>query len=174
MESITNLPHIGFDAKVINQQPNNIPIEFIWPDKEKPSNDVKELQVPIMDISRFLSGQDHHVSASQASRLVTEAAKIHGFFIITNHGVQEGILSRAYKCMDTFFNLPASDKQKVKREWGEISGYSDSFVGRFYTELPWKETLSFRFSAEEKLKNGTETEKYYISRTMGDINEEFG
>lgn len=96
MESITNLPHIGFDAEVINQQPNNIPIEFIWPDKEKPSNDVKELQVPIMDISRFLSGQDHHVSASQASRLVTDAAKIHGFFIITNHGVQEGILSRAY------------------------------------------------------------------------------
>ncbi|EFH41035.1 hypothetical protein ARALYDRAFT_919471 [Arabidopsis lyrata subsp. lyrata] len=157
MESITNLPHIGFVAKVINQQPNSIPIEFIWPDKEKPSNDVKELQVPIMDISRLLSGQDHHVSASQASRLVTEAAKIHGFFIITNHGVQEGILSR-----------------KVKREWGEISGYSDSFVGRFYTEFPWKETLSFRFSAEEKLKNGTETVKDYISRTMGDINEEFG
>lgn len=174
MKSITNLPHIGFDAKVINQQPNNIPIEFIWPDKEKPSTDVKELQVPIIDISGFLSGQDNHVSVLRASRLVSEAAKIHGFFIVTNHGVQERILSRAYKCMDTFFNLPASDKQKVKREIGEISGYSDSFVGRFYSELPWKETLSFRFSAEERLKNGTETVKDYISNTMGDVNEEFG
>ncbi|XP_010446240.1 PREDICTED: gibberellin 20 oxidase 3-like [Camelina sativa] len=174
MKSISNLPHIGFDAKVINQQPNNIPIEFIWPDKEQPSPDVKELHVPIIDISSFLSGQDNQILASQASRLVSEAAKMHGFFIVTNHGVHEGILSRAYKCMDMFFNLPASEKQKVKREWGEISGYSNSFVGRFHSELPWKETLSFRFSAEEKLKNGTETVKDYISRSMGDLNEEFG
>ncbi|KAL1203853.1 Gibberellin 20 oxidase 3 [Cardamine amara subsp. amara] len=174
MKSITNVSHIGFDAKVINQQPNNIPIEFIWPDKDKPSTAVKELQVPIIDIAGFLSGQDHHVSASQASRLVSEAAKIHGFFLLTNHGIHEGILARAYKCMDTFFNLPAADKQKAKREWGEISGYADSFVGRFNSELPWKETLSFRFSAEEKLKNGTATVKDYISKTLGDGNDEFG
>lgn len=90
---------------------------------------------------------------------MSEAAKLHGFFLVTNHGVQEGILARAYKCMGTFFDFPASEKQKAKRKWGEISGYADSFAGRFYSELPWKETLTFRFSAEEKLRSSTETVK---------------
>ncbi|KAF2604165.1 hypothetical protein F2Q70_00026799 [Brassica cretica] len=149
----------GFDAKVLNNQPSNIPSEYVWSDEDKPSTDIKELQVPILDISSFLSGQDNHVATSQASRLVSEAAKLHGFFLVTNHGVQEGILARAYKCMGTFFDLPASEKQKAKRKWGEISGYADSFAGRFYSELPWTETLTFRFSAEEKLRSGTETVK---------------
>lgn len=174
MPSITNLPHAGFDAKVLNNQPSNIPSEYVWSDEDKPSTDIKELQIPILDISSFLSGQDNHVAISQASRLASEAAKLHGFFLVTNHGVQEGILARAYKCMGTFFYLPASEKQKAKRKWGEISGYADSFAGRFYSELPWKETLTFRFSAEEKLRSGTETVKDYVSKTMGDGNEEFG
>ncbi|CAN6814523.1 unnamed protein product [Brassica oleracea] len=174
MSSITNLPHPGFDAKVVNNQPSNIPSEYVWSDEDKPSTDIKELQVPILDISSFLSGQDNHVATSQAFRLVSEAAKLHGFFLVTNHGVQEGILARAYKCMGTFFDLPASEKQKAKRKWGVISGYADSFAGRFYSELPWKETLTFRLSAEEKLRSGTETVKDYVSKTMGDRNEEFG
>ncbi|KAL0721213.1 hypothetical protein Bca4012_035812 [Brassica carinata] len=165
---------LSFDAKFLNNQPNNIPSEYIWPDEDKPSTDIKELQVPILDISRFLSGQNNHVAASQAARLVSEAAKLHGFFLVTNHGVHEGIVAHAYKCMGTFFDLQASEKQKAKRKWGEISGYADSFAGRFYSELPWKETLTFRFSAEEKLKNGTETVQDYVSKTMGDGNEEFG
>ncbi|CAN6829506.1 unnamed protein product [Brassica oleracea] len=147
----------GFDARVLNNQPSNIPSEYVWSDEDKPSTDIKELQVPILDISSFLSGQDNHVATSQAARLVSEAAKLHGFFLVTNHGVQEGILARAYKCMGTFFDFPASEKQKAKRKWGEISGYADSFAGRFYSELPWKETLTFRFSAEEKLRSSTET-----------------
>ncbi|CAH8354016.1 unnamed protein product [Eruca vesicaria subsp. sativa] len=174
MHSTTNLSHAGFDAKDLNNQPNNIPSEYVWPDEDKPSTDIKELQVPILDISRFLSDKDNHVATSQASSLVSEAAKLHGFFLVTNHGVDEGILARAYKCMDTFFDLPASEKQKAKRKWGEISGYADSSAGRFYSKLPWKETLTFRFSAEEKLKNGTETVKDYVSKTMGDENEELG
>lgn len=174
MYSSTKLPHAGFDAKVLNNQPNNIPPEYVWSDEDKPSTDIKELQVPILDISSFLSGHDNHVAASQASRLVSEAAKLHGFFLVTNHGVHEGILARAYKCMDTFFDLPASEKQKAKRKWGELSGYADSVAGRFYSELPWKETLTLRFSAQEKLESGTETVKDYVSKTMGDGNEEFG
>lgn len=174
MYSSTKLPHAGFDAKVLNNQPNNIPPEYVWSDEDKPSTDIKELQVPILDISSFLSGHDNHVAASQASRLVSEAAKLHGFFLVTNHGVHEGILARAYKCMDTFYDLPASEKQKAKRKWGELSGYADSVAGRFYSELPWKETLTLRFSAQEKLESGTETVKDYVSKTMGDGNEEFG
>ncbi|MBA0757983.1 hypothetical protein Gotri_021026, partial [Gossypium trilobum] len=37
-----------------------------------------------------------------------------------------------------------SEKQKAKRKVGESYGYASSFVGRFSSKLPWKETLSFR------------------------------
>ncbi|KAL1196845.1 Gibberellin 20 oxidase 3 [Cardamine amara subsp. amara] len=159
-----------FDAKLINQQSNHIPQQFVWPDHEKPSTDVQTLQVPLIDLAGFLSGDKFLVS--EATRLVSEAATQHGFFLVTNHGVDEKLLSRAHLFMDTFFKAPTCEKKKAQRTWGESSGYASSFVGRFTSKLPWKETLSFKFSPEEK--SHSQTVKDFVSKKMGDRYEEFG
>lgn len=159
-----------FDAKILNQHSNHIPQQFVWPDHEKPSTDVQPLQVPLIDLAGFLS--DDLFLVSEATRLVSEAATKHGFFLVTNHGIDESLLSRAYIYMDSFFKSPACEKQKAQRKWGESSGYASSFVGRFSSKLPWKETLSFKFSPEEKIHS--QTVKDFVSSKMGDGYEDFG
>ncbi|MFQ6652237.1 hypothetical protein Gotur_024196 [Gossypium turneri] len=54
------------------------------------------------------------------------------------------LLGDSLAYMDRFFSLQLSEKQKAKRKVGESYGYASSFVGRFSSKLPWKETLSFR------------------------------
>ncbi|KAJ0233821.1 Gibberellin 20 oxidase 3 [Hirschfeldia incana] len=159
-----------FDANLLNQQSNHIPQQFVWPDHEKPSSDVQPLQVPLIDLAGFLSGDPFLVS--EATRLVSEASKKHGFFLVTNHGVDETLLSRAHLSMDSFFKAPACEKQKAKRTWGESSGYASSFVGRYSSKLPWKETLSFKFSPEEKCHS--QNIKDFVCEKMGDGYEDFG
>ncbi|CAN8244991.1 unnamed protein product [Cochlearia groenlandica] len=184
MECTTNLPKalndektkenplMIFDSNVLNHQPNHIPQEFVWPDHQRPSKNAPILQVPLIDLAGFFSGEPF--SVSEATRLVSEAASKHGFFLVTNHGVDEWLLSGAYKFMDTFFKSPICEKQKAQRKWGESSGYASSFVGRFNKNLPWKETLSFWVSSKEKNENHTQNVSDFIAKKMGDEYEEFG
>ncbi|KAI7740133.1 hypothetical protein M8C21_005274 [Ambrosia artemisiifolia] len=140
-----------FDASVL-QHEGNIPQQFIWPDHEKPnSQKSKELDVPLIDLGGFLSG--HSCSTKKASNLVGEACQKHGFFLVVNHGVDESLISDAHRYMDLFFELPLSQKQKAQRKAGESCGYASSFTGRFSSKLPWKETLSFQYSADENSSN---------------------
>ncbi|KAA8533800.1 hypothetical protein F0562_031317 [Nyssa sinensis] len=157
-----------FDASVF-QHHSNIPSQFIWPDHEKPCASARELPVPLIDLSGFLSGDPF--AAIEASRLVGEACRNHGFFLVVNHGVGAKLLHDAHSCVDDFFELPLSAKQRAHRKLGEHCGYASSFTGRFSSKLPWKETLSFRFSAE---KNSSNIVEEYFKDTMGEDFGKFG
>ncbi|MFS8001390.1 putative ent-kaurene synthase, Gibberellin-44 dioxygenase [Helianthus anomalus] len=151
-----------FDSLIL-QHETNIPQQFIWPDNEKPSSEkVKELAVHVVDLGGFLSGQSS--SAKETSKVVGEACKKHGFFLVTNHGVNVSLVEDAHRYMDLFFDLPFSEKQRAQRKAGESCGYASSFTGRFSSKLPWKETLSFQFSSENKSSNMV---KDYFENTMG-------
>lgn len=157
-----------FDARVLSHQ-SSIPQQFIWPDTEKPKVNAPELLVPLIDLGGFLSGDP--VAAMEASKLVGEACQKHGFFLVVNHGVDEKLIADAHRYMDSFFELPLSEKQKAQRKIGEHWGYASSFTGRFCSKLPWKETLSFRYSAD---KNSVKLVQDYFLNTMGDNYAEFG
>ncbi|EEF51475.1 gibberellin 20 oxidase 1 [Ricinus communis] len=157
-----------FDAKFLRYQ-SNIPQQFVWPDDEKPIVNAPELAVPLIDLGGFLSGDP--VSATEASKLVGEACQKHGFFLVVNHGVDQKLIADAHRYMDNFFELPLSDKQKAQRKVGEHCGYASSFTGRFSTKLPWKETLSFRYSAQQ---NSPKLVQDYFHNTMGESFLEFG
>ncbi|KAA8539854.1 hypothetical protein F0562_026546 [Nyssa sinensis] len=157
-----------FDAAVLRHQ-SNIPKQFIWPDHEKPHPDAPELPVPLIDLGGFLSGDP--VAAMEASRLVGKACRKHGFFLVVNHGVNSKLISEAHRYMDFFFQLPLSEKQRAQRKLGEHCGYASSFTGRFSSKLPWKETLSFRYSAE---KNSSNIVQEYFRNTMGEDFSQFG
>ncbi|MCD7466680.1 hypothetical protein HAX54_003606 [Datura stramonium] len=151
-----------FDASHMKRE-SNIPTQFIWPDDEQPCAVAQELLVPLIDLGGFLSGDP--VAAQQASRLVGEACRSHGFFLVVNHGVDADLISNAHRYMDTFFDLPLSEKQKAHRKIGEHCGYASSFTGRFSSKLPWKETLSFRYSAQ---KDSSHIVEEYFQRTLGE------
>lgn len=157
-----------FDAQVLRYQ-SSIPQQFIWPDHEKPSANAPELQVPLIDLGGFLSGNPD--AAVEASRLVGEACQKHGFFLVVNHGVDKTLIARALNYVDNFFELPLSEKQKAQRKVGECCGYASSFTGRFSSKLPWKETLSFSYKAE---KNPSEHIEQYFHDRMGEDFAKFG
>ncbi|KAG5580935.1 hypothetical protein H5410_051562 [Solanum commersonii] len=99
----------------------------------------QELYVPLIDSRGFFFCD--HFAAQQASRLVGEACRSHGFFLIVNHGVDANLISNAHRYMDMFFDMPLCEKKKAQRKIGEHYGYAGSFAGRFSSKVPWKETL---------------------------------
>ncbi|KAF8398853.1 hypothetical protein HHK36_014717 [Tetracentron sinense] len=157
-----------FDASVLRHQ-SNIPIQFVWPDKEKPCPVARELLVPLIDLGGFLSGDP--IASLEASRLVSEACQKHGFFLVVNHGINPRLIANAHDYMDFFFDLPLSEKQSAQRKHGEHCGYASSFTRRFSSKLPWKETLSLRYSAEKQSSNIVEK---YLLNTMGEAFGQFG
>ncbi|KAI3471083.1 hypothetical protein Pfo_027746 [Paulownia fortunei] len=151
-----------FDATVLQHQ-FNIPSQFIWPDHERPRANRPELHVPLIDLGGFLSGDP--TSSAQASRLVGEACRKHGFFLVVNHGVCANLILDAHRYMDHFFEQPLHEKQRALRKLGEHCGYASSFTGRFSSKLPWKETLSFQYSAQ---KGSSHIVEEYFNRTLGE------
>ncbi|KAK8709219.1 hypothetical protein V6N13_060244 [Hibiscus sabdariffa] len=180
IDCVSNMPHhpkdekkeeqkqLVFDASVLKYHPN-IPKQFIWPDHEKPSVSAPQLHVPLIDLRGFLSGDP--VAAMEASRLVGEACRQHGFFLVVNHGVDDMLVADAHTYMDNFFELPLTDKQRAQRKLGEHCGYASSFTARFSSKLPWKETLSFRYSAQ---KNSSSMVQDYLVDKLGDEFKHFG
>ncbi|CAN4119050.1 unnamed protein product [Withania somnifera] len=153
-----------FDASLMKNE-SNIPSQFIWPDHEKPNcaSATRELQVPLIDLGGVLSNDP--IEIKKAYSLVNEACSKHGFFLVINHGVDTNLIKNAHVYMDKFFELPLSEKQKAQRKLGEHCGYASSFIGRFSSKLPWKETLSFQYSDDEGSSHIVED---YFERTMGE------
>ncbi|PKU73740.1 Gibberellin 20 oxidase 1-D [Dendrobium catenatum] len=104
----------------------------------------EELPVPLIDLVGFLLGSPE--SATEVVRLVGEACSSHGFFQVINHRIPSKLLADVHRSVESFFSMSLKEKQRAQRKSGESYGYASSFTGRFSSKLPWKETLSFRFS----------------------------
>ncbi|XP_023006238.1 gibberellin 20 oxidase 2-like [Cucurbita maxima] len=138
---------------------SKIPSQFIWPDHERPTLDSPELHVPPIDLKSSIS--DDPVALSDTCRLLNQVCRKHGFFVVVNHGVDAELISKAHEFMDLFFGMKLEEKQRAGRKVGELCGYANSFIGRFSCKLPWKETLSFRYSAHAH--SSTLVEDYFAS-----------
>ncbi|XP_027115027.1 gibberellin 20 oxidase 1-D-like [Coffea eugenioides] len=159
-----------FDASFLQNQ-SHIPHEFIWPDHEKPCPEPPPmLHVPCVDLNGFLSADP--LAVSTTTQLVRQACLEHGFFLVVNHGVDSQLLKAAHKSMDFFFDKPLEEKQRVQRKLGDHCGYASSFTNRFSSKLPWKETLSFRFCADDQQASNI-VESYFLN-AMGEDYREFG
>ncbi|CAI9765203.1 unnamed protein product [Fraxinus pennsylvanica] len=154
------------DASIFQHQ-CNIPSQFIWPDHEKPCPEPPPiLNIPTIDLGVFLSGDVDSVTC-----VVNQACREYGVFLVVNHGVDLELVEEAHKGMDYFFGKPLDEKQRAQRKIGDHCGYSSSFTGRFSSKLPWKETLSFRYSADIQLSNIVES---YFLNVMGENYRKFG
>ncbi|WMV50395.1 hypothetical protein MTR67_043780 [Solanum verrucosum] len=95
----------------------------------------------------------------------------HGFFLVVNQRVDVNLIANSHRYMYMFFDMPLCEKQKAQRKIGEHCGYATSFTGRFSSKLPWKETLSLRYSAKEGSSHIVEE---YFQRTLGESFKNLG
>jgi isopenicillin N synthase-like dioxygenase len=108
-------------------------------------------EIPIIDIGPLLAGD--------AAALDDVAAQIHkacteiGFFFIVNHGMDNGIVARAFDASRQFFALPSEEKMKVRmnrHQCGymppDVAVHADTFEKRStaYNSQP-SEAFKFTF-----------------------------
>lgn len=147
------------------QKQKHIPIDFIWPKEESPlssSSTKEELKEPLVDLEGFFKGDER--ATRVAAELVRQACSSHGFFQVTNHGVDTCLIDQAHEHMESFFKLPASEKLRARKKPGSPWGYSAAHAERFSSRLPWKETLSFGFHDDDCSVAVVED---YFSSTLG-------
>ncbi|XP_022945556.1 gibberellin 20 oxidase 1-like [Cucurbita moschata] len=140
---------------------SKVPEDFIWSEKFEASELLPVLDVPTIDLEKFMSGDKSYVE--EATRLVDEACRQHGIFFVVNHGVDMEMMGRVHDCMNEFFTMPLDVKQRAKRRVGESYGYTNSFFGRFANNLPWKETFSLRCVAAQNSSAAHD----YVLDTLG-------
>ncbi|XP_058104369.1 gibberellin 20 oxidase 1-D-like [Magnolia sinica] len=174
IDCITSTPTpslpLVFDAARLRHE-SNIPTQFIWPEEDKPCLEAEEIHVPVIDIHGFLSGTGP--AAAETLEIIREACKKHGVFQVVNHGVDTELVAEAYRCMDEFFGMPLTEKQRGQRKTGESYGYASSFTGRFSSNLPWKETFSFRHATDPDSAGHAQVEDYFV-HVMGDSFQRIG
>jgi isopenicillin N synthase-like dioxygenase len=78
--------------------------------------------VPVIDLSK---------PQEEAAKAVEHACSTSGFFMISNHGVPEDVIARAFEENKKFFALPEEEKAKIKVNklnrcgWQQPQGQSD-------------------------------------------------
>ncbi|PNX80890.1 gibberellin 20 oxidase 2-like protein, partial [Trifolium pratense] len=117
-----------------------VPKEFIWPSEDLVEGSKEELNVPIIDLEATFNGDD--VALASTAEIVREACMKHGFFLVTNHGVDENLINDTYQEFVSLFKLPLSRKLSAM---GSPWGYSGAHASRFSTSLPWKEIFTFQY-----------------------------
>jgi isopenicillin N synthase-like dioxygenase len=75
--------------------------------------------VPIIDIASFVTGS---AGSSQVVEKVRQACERVGFFIITEHGVDEQVIRRMYARSRAFFDLPLGEKTRVRTTGDQAGG----------------------------------------------------
>ena len=81
--------------------------------------------VPIVDFANFRPDEKRETRMKIAQELVA-ASKDVGFVYITNHGVPDDVLAKAFEISKKFFDLPEEQKMKAPHPdgWQVHRGYS--------------------------------------------------
>ncbi|XP_028766030.1 gibberellin 20 oxidase 2 [Neltuma alba] len=131
-----------FDSDLLQKQPK-MPDEFVWPSGDLARTQHEELNEPLVDLSGFMRGDEAAIVS--AAELVRVACVKHGFFQVTNHGVDPELIRAAYDELDSIFKLPLHQKLGARRKPGSACGYSGAHADRYTSKLPWKEIFSFQY-----------------------------
>ncbi len=87
-------------------------------------------QVPVIEISDLLENSDSLAA-------LDDACRDWGFFQITGHGIDQGLLDATHAQMRTFFALPSTDKHRIIRTKSNAWGFYDQELTK--NTRDWKE-----------------------------------
>ncbi len=81
-------------------------------------------RIPVVDFKDFTA--DNAVARLQIARDLVAACREVGFVYITNHGVPEDALAKAFEVSKKFYDLPKEEKLKAPHPpgWAVHRGYS--------------------------------------------------
>ncbi|KAG6717090.1 hypothetical protein I3842_04G080400 [Carya illinoinensis] len=164
-----------FDSALLQKQ-TSLPSEFIWPLRDlanHSSTTREELKEPIIDLGDFITGENNAATA-RAVEHVREACLNHGFFQVTNHGVDVNLIRAAYDEIDTIFKMPLDKKLSLCRKPGCISGYSGAHADRYSSKLPWKETFSFGYHENDDDHDSEPMVVNYFNSILGEDFQRIG
>lgn len=81
------------------------------------------LEVPVIDVSGFVHNQAQR--KRQVAAAVNQACERIGFFVVTGHGVDAQLCSKALDASRVFFDLPLEEKLRIKQSRNDLArGYS--------------------------------------------------
>ncbi|MGJ4748717.1 2-oxoglutarate and iron-dependent oxygenase domain-containing protein, partial [Leptospira sp. SA-E8] len=96
--------------------------------------------LPVIDVSALVAGT---AQRSEAARRIGEACRAHGFFYVTNHGIDPALIERLDTLSRAFFALPEATKLRWRMALGGRAwrGYFTT-GGELTSGRPdWKEGL---------------------------------
>ena len=109
-------------------------------------------QIPIIDIGKMLSGEENAIIP--VAEEIYQACKKIGFFFIVNHNMNKKVIDGAFDKSKAFFNLPMSEKMKVrmnKHQCGymppNVSIHNDTFETRKTATRP-QISEAFKFTTD--------------------------
>lgn len=80
-----------------------------------------DLNIPVLDWSRFTSGDDREGFVDDLSK----ACRDTGFFLVTGHGIEQSLIDQALRMADQFFAMPVDEKAKLDiRKVGNNRGWA--------------------------------------------------
>lgn len=145
MASSTASPPISNDGSFYDlaslHKETKVPKAFTWPNEALVETTTEEeLDVPLIDIGAIKSTDEAAMAA--AAETVRKACSKHGFFEVTNHGVDPNLIASALKEFDSIFSVPLAKKATARTK---VAGYSIAHAERFNSSLPWNETFTCRY-----------------------------
>lgn len=132
-----------FNIKSLDKR-TSVTKDSIWSDHDQINFFVKTnekwLNLPIIDLE-VMKGSDEAAIAA-AAEIVRDACMRHGFFLVSNHGVDQNLIKDTYQKFDNIFKLPLIRKVgSMRHPWG----YSGAHAWQFSSKLPWKEAFTFQY-----------------------------
>jgi isopenicillin N synthase-like dioxygenase len=81
--------------------------------------------IPVVDLGPLLSG----TSTDRMAQDIRNALSNIGFFYVTNHGVTDGLIDRAFAASKAFFDLPLDEKMAlhISKSGEALHGYTEIF-----------------------------------------------
>jgi isopenicillin N synthase-like dioxygenase len=92
--------------------------------QQRPYNENMALEIPIIDISSFISNSGQGADAAAIVSQVRSACENVGFFIITGHGIDRGMLDAHWEETRKWFDHPIEVKSECPMTKDYVYGYS--------------------------------------------------
>ncbi|KAJ3669237.1 hypothetical protein LUZ60_011187 [Juncus effusus] len=96
----------------IVSQKSDVPANFVRPEHERPNlctiEEVPNETIPVID----LNGPNHQ----QIVDAIGQACEIHGFFMVTNHGIPKELVNAMLRVGREFFHLPEPERNHLCSE----------------------------------------------------------
>ncbi|KAL8123903.1 hypothetical protein AgCh_011781 [Apium graveolens] len=126
--------------EIMKMDPSFIPKRYILIEKDV-SKDMElpllSAQVLVIDMALLSEGQEEEL------KKLDEACMYWGFFLVINHGIDEGVLEDIKTAASEFFKLPLKDKMRYPFDPLAIEGYGRPYPVTEDQTVDWSDSLMF-------------------------------